>query len=64
MNIVELYSQVPADRHQEIAISGDRLFFENEEYIVGGDGELSLIRTDKELLSKVEQIRDELNISK
>lgn len=64
MNIVELYKQVPVDRHHEIVTSGDRLYFDNEEYIIKSDGELKLIHSDKELLEKVDQIRTKLAISK
>ncbi len=36
-------------RHHEIVVSGDRLFFENEEYVINAEGELKLIRSQKEL---------------
>jgi hypothetical protein len=29
MNMVGLYEQTPVERHQEIVVSGDRLFFDN-----------------------------------
>lgn len=64
MNIVELYEQIPLERHQEIIVSGDRLFFDSEEYIIEGDGELKLVHSDKELLNKVDQIRTKLGVSK
>lgn len=63
MNIVELYTQVPVERHQEIVVSVDRLFFDNEEYVIGGDGELRLVRSNKELVQKVEQIGAKLGVS-
>ena len=49
MNIVELYRQVPVESHPEITISGDRLFFDGEEYVIDEDGKLSLIHSHKGL---------------
>ena len=34
MNIVELYEKVPVERHSEIMILGDRLYIDNEEYVI------------------------------
>jgi len=62
MNIVKFYEQIPVERHQEIVISGDRLFLDGEEYVIGGDGDLRLVRSNKQLLQKVEQISTKLNI--
>lgn len=62
MNIVELYKQTPVERHQEIVVSGDRLFFDSEEYIINGDGELRLSRSQKDLLQKVDEIRAKLGV--
>jgi len=62
MNIVELYKQIPVERHQEIVVSGDRLFFDSEEYIINGDGELRLARSQKDLLQKVDEIRTKLGV--
>jgi hypothetical protein len=45
MNLTELYEQTPVERHSEIVISGYRLFFGGEEYIVDSEGELKLIRS-------------------
>ncbi len=62
MNVVELYEQVPVERHREIVVSGDRLFFNSEEYIINGDGELRLARSQKDLLQKVDEIRTKLDV--
>ena len=62
MNIVELYKQIPQDRHQEVVVSGDRLFFDGEEYIVEGEGELKLIRSQKGLEQRLAQIEAKLDI--
>lgn len=64
MNIVELYEQTPVERHHEIVVSGNSLFFDNEEYIIEGEeSELRLVRSDKELLQKVSQITTKLDIT-
>lgn len=53
MNIVELYKQVPAERHSEIVVSGDRLFYDGEEYVIGDDGELKLVHSHKGVEQKL-----------
>lgn len=45
--LVELYQQTPAERHSEIIVSGDRLFFDGEEYVVCSNGEVNLVRSQK-----------------
>ena len=61
MNLVELYSLIPVERHNEIVVSGDRLFFENEEYIIEGEeSELRLIRSDRDIRQGLERIRTKL----
>ena len=62
MNIIELYAKTPVDRHQEIVVSGGRLFFDGEEYVIGGDGELKLIRSSKGLAQSLEQILVKMGI--
>lgn len=62
MNIVELYKQTPVERHQEIVVSGDRLFFDSEEYVIDGNGELRLARSQKDLLQKIDEIRIKLGV--
>ena len=64
MNLVELYQQIPVERHQEIVISGDRLFFENEDYVIGSDGELRLVHSTKGIEQRLDQIRTKLGVSK
>lgn len=63
MNIVELYEQTPVERHQEIVVSGDRLFFDNEEYIVEGDGELRLVRSSQVMEQRLGRIETNLGVS-
>lgn len=63
MNLVELYKQIPVARHSEIAISGDKLFFDGEEYFVMGDGELKLVRSNKGLEQRLARIEAKLGIT-
>ena len=58
MNLVQLYQQTPVGRHSEIVVSGDKLFFEDEEYVIQGDGELRLVRSEKELKQRLARIED------
>jgi len=62
MNITQLYAQTPVERHHEIIVSGDRLYFENQEYILGADGELKLARSQKGLEQGLAQIATKLGI--
>jgi len=64
VNLVELYEQTPVERHSDIIVSDNMLFFDNGEYIIQGDGELKLVRGNKELLQKLDQIRTKLGIGK
>lgn len=34
MNINELYAKTPVEKHHEIVVSGDRLYFDGEEYVI------------------------------
>ena len=63
MNLTELYQQIPQERHGEISISGDRLFFDNEEYIVTADGELKLVYSQKQLEQRLALIEAKLGIA-
>lgn len=62
MNLKELYYLTPVARHPEIVVSGERVFFDNEEYVIGGDGELRLVRSQKTLDERIDQIVLGLNI--
>ena len=53
MNLVELYKQTPVKRHSEIIVSGERAFFDDEEYILQFDGELKLIAIEAKLAIKM-----------
>ena len=61
MNLVQFYQQTPVKRHSEIIISGDRLYFDGEEYIITGiDEELRLVRSEKELKERLARIEDKV----
>lgn len=60
MNLIELYEQTPVERHSEIIVSGDRLFFDDEEYFIQPDGELKLIRSNKSLEEGLAEIKGKL----
>ena len=62
MNIVELYKQVPPERHAEVVVSGDRLFLEGEEYVIDTNGELRLVWSQKGLEQHLAQIETKLGI--
>ena len=62
MNIVELYEQIPVEKHSEIVVSGDRLFFDGEEYVIEAEEELKLIRSNKQLDQKLAQIATKLGV--
>ena len=62
MNIVELYEKVPVARHSEIVVSGDRLYFEDEEYVSAADGELKLVHSQKKLEQRLARIETKLGV--
>ena len=53
---------MPTERHAEIVVSGDRLFFEEEEHLIRGDGELRLVRSQRGLEEKLDRIETKLGI--
>ena len=61
MNLVELYEQTPVEKRGEIVVSGDRLFFDGEEYAIDGDDELRPVRSSKKLEQKLDQIEAKLD---
>ena len=64
MDLVQLYQQTPVARHPEIIVSNDRVFFDDEEYIIQPDGELKLVRSEKELKQKLIAIEAKLDAIK
>ena len=61
MNLVELYKQTPVERHSEIVVSSDRLYFDGEEYVIAADEELKLIHSHKGLKKDIASIKATLN---
>ncbi len=63
MNIAQLFASTPAARHAEIVVAGDRVFFENEEFIAEGESrQLRLVRSDKALRQTVGQVAAKLGV--
>ena len=62
MNITELYDKTPVGRHSEVVVSGDRLYFDGEEYVIRQDGELKLVHSHKGIEQGLAQIRTKLGI--
>ena len=67
MNIAELYVRTPVERQVDIKISGDRVYAKDaegntEEYLLSSDGELWLIRSDRQLRQDIEAIKAKLEI--
>ena len=61
MNLVQFYQQTPVKWHSEMIVSGDRLYFDGEEYIITGiDEELRLVRSEKELKERLARIEDKV----
>lgn len=67
MNIAELYGQTPVERQENIKVVGERVFSRNAdgslaEYLMSSDGELWLIRSDRELRQDIQAIKAKLGI--
>lgn len=62
MRLPDLYQQTPVARHAEIVVAGDRVFFDGEEYLLQPDGNLRLVRSQKGVEQKLEQIAAKLGI--
>ena len=68
MNLTELYGQTPVERHQDIKVVGDRVFIKDidgdvVEYLLDGQGELWLVRSDKEQRRDIKAIKTKLGIT-
>ena len=61
MNLVQFYQQTPVERHSEIVVSGDRLYFDGEEYAIRQDGELKLLHSHKGLEKDIASVKATLN---
>jgi len=68
MNLVELYQNIPVARHKDIRVVGDRVLVRDTdgnvfEYLVLDDGELWLVRSDKEQRLDINAIKAKLGIT-
>lgn len=61
MKLKDLYDQRPPGRHGEIQVQGDRCIVEEaggvDEYIIGPEGELRLLHSDRWLRQAIAAIR-------
>jgi len=69
MNLIQLYEQTPVEKHGSIKVAGDRVLVKDAdgnvaEYLVLEDGELWLVRSDKEQRQDITAIRTKLGITK
>jgi len=62
VNLAEFYDTTPVERHHEIVISGDRLFFAKEEFVICPDGELRLVHSHKDIEGRLARIEEKLGI--
>lgn len=62
MTLQKLYSQTPVERHSEILVFADKVFFAGDEYLLLPDGELRLVRSQTELEQRLRQIAAKLGI--
>lgn len=65
MNLEQLYKQTPVARHKDIKVVGDRVLVKDRdgdvtEYLILDDGELWLVRSDKEVKRDVKAIKDKI----
>jgi len=63
VNIMEFYQRVPQERHREIVVFDQRLFFGGEEYIIEDDGELRLVHSHKGIEERLSRIEKKLGIT-
>ncbi|MFC2072793.1 hypothetical protein ACFLUU_08910 [Chloroflexota bacterium] len=59
---MELYAKTPRERHHEIVVSGGRLYFDGEEYVINAQGEHRLIHSNRRLEERLAQIGKKLSI--
>ena len=68
MNLVELYEQMPVDRHGDIKVVGDKVLVRDangnvDEYLLIQDDELWLVRSDREQKQDLKAIKSKLGIT-
>lgn len=47
MTLTELYARTPLVRHPDIMVANDRVYFDDEEFQLGSNGELRLLGSNK-----------------
>ncbi len=67
MNLMELYKEAPVENHHDIKVSGSRVFVRGadgltDEYLMV-DGELWLVRSDRDLANTLAAIKNKLGIT-
>jgi len=66
MNLIELYKQVPVERHGDIKVVGERVFVKDTEGNIGeyliSDEELWLVHSDGEQKQDIKAIKSKLGI--
>lgn len=67
MNLVELYEGTPVQEHANIRVCGDRVLVKDsqgsvEEYLLGDDDELWLVRSDREQRESLTSIKTQLGL--
>lgn len=65
MKLKGLYEGMPASEHDNIMLSGDRVFVRTpegtDEYLLGAEGEIRPIRSDKEIRRELAKIKAKLD---
>ena len=66
MNLIQLYEQLPVERHKDIKVAGDRVLVKSPggdvtEYLISEE-ELWLVRCDKEQKEDIKAIKAKLGI--
>ena len=68
MNLVELFTQTPVERHKNIKVRGDQVYIidddgdANLEYLIDTDGELIPAYSEKKLKADIKAIKSKLGI--
>ena len=68
MNLVDLFTQTPIERHKNIKVRGDQVYIidndgvANLEYLFDIDGQLLPVYSDKKLGASIDAIKKKLGI--
>ena len=68
MNIVELYQQTPVEEHKNIRMRNEAVLVISpegtDEYLVDEEGELTLVKSDKDLRAHLKAVETDLSAIK